>query len=793
MTLDHPVWTFVPTWNGGILERLTWLTDVLSSQSGAEQRRAMRLSPRREFEGQFYLTGRERQAFDIGTFMAGGVDWYIPIWHEVVHLAGVLNAGALALPIPDTDREFRAGDYVLLRGKDSFAYEVVQLLSTNDSDLKLISPTEQTWGIGTRVYPLRLGRLIEQPQVVKHTDTFMELHAGFRVMEHNDFPANPTLDTYAGFPVLTKRPNETEDLTHQYVRLMAELDGALGKVNSTDLAGRGFTTQQYRWALYGRPANAEFRRFLYAMRGRWKTFWLPTFMSDLVPTRSVSADTHLYVQNVGRATYAPTDDQDIRIEMTNGTLVYRKILSVAPVSADEEQLTLDSAVTLTPDTVKSISYLNLSRFDVDVIELQHETDADGLTICAMTTRTAPAIRSAVSWEPPAILDFTGSPNGCLPPCAPPSFALDNDLYTTDNDYNPMVPEVWVNSYDFTGGVGRIANRYNAATMEHIGGVFVDPTLITGTLTDVGGAPERCWFWDTARGCVWTVRQLKIGLTFKSFILKIDAETGEILKCVEPTGAGIIGNYYRWVLNVSPNGDIWLLCASSSLDTKLNLLDETTLMPVATYSHAGFHVWDIGGVQALHIVNDAAGNFHMLADDPGGGQEVWKFNVTTHAFSVIWTGAPLGDYPVGLCVDTTRNRIMVGLQIDRIFQVYDPTTGALFADLNDHPAYQIYDNSDARLAYDATNDVLWGMTNWINDGMGRLTGIHVGTNTFYGWYDARAETAPDGVAEIFYGITVPRPGSPNAIYVAGDILPDWDFGYWKIPICNVNRGTPPDPV
>lgn len=48
-----PVWTISPDWSDGITETLEWLTGLLASPIGAEQRFGLRLTPRRSFEMTF--------------------------------------------------------------------------------------------------------------------------------------------------------------------------------------------------------------------------------------------------------------------------------------------------------------------------------------------------------------------------------------------------------------------------------------------------------------------------------------------------------------------------------------------------------------------------------------------------------------------------------------------------------------------------------------------------------------------------------------------------------------------
>ena len=54
------LWQVEPDWTNGITETLEWKTDILQSYSGAEQRIARRLSPRRTFEFTILINGNER-------------------------------------------------------------------------------------------------------------------------------------------------------------------------------------------------------------------------------------------------------------------------------------------------------------------------------------------------------------------------------------------------------------------------------------------------------------------------------------------------------------------------------------------------------------------------------------------------------------------------------------------------------------------------------------------------------------------------------------------------------------
>jgi hypothetical protein len=79
---DLPVWTIKPNWANGIRETLSWLTDVLASTYGPEQRRALRLSPRREFEMTFNPIDAVRSYFDLWLHRMGSFEFMVPLFHD---------------------------------------------------------------------------------------------------------------------------------------------------------------------------------------------------------------------------------------------------------------------------------------------------------------------------------------------------------------------------------------------------------------------------------------------------------------------------------------------------------------------------------------------------------------------------------------------------------------------------------------------------------------------------------------------------------------------------------------
>lgn len=386
-------WAFAPDWGQGVQEQLEWLTDVLASESQAEQRRALRTAPRRELSAPMYVEGRERQLLDLALFGWGSRIWALPIWPDIQRLGTAVPAESLTIPCATEYLDFRAGGLAMLRAETAFQSEVVEIDSVDAGGLSLKRPTLQGWPVGTRLYPVRTAHLMQQPDLVRLTDQLMQAGVTFQVMEACDWPELDVaeLPAYRGWPVLELRPDETEDLTHQFERLLLTLDSRTALPLVTDVAGRALPITDWRWVDMGRAERAWLRSLLYYLRGRQRAVWVPTHADDLTvvaPTTDTSLT--IDVANVGYSRFGQqrVGRRDIRIELVNGQVLYRRIIGASEIDAEVERLAIDSVLgtAMVPEDIARVCWLVLSRGNADRVTLDHITDSEGAAAAQVTFR-----------------------------------------------------------------------------------------------------------------------------------------------------------------------------------------------------------------------------------------------------------------------------------------------------------------------------------------------------------------------------------------------------------------------
>jgi len=367
------LWKTPHDWSSPVIERLEWKTDVLLAYGGSEQRVALRQTPRRSIEFGF-LSGdaTKRRVLEAQIWANGAQSWQLPIWTDAAPSTAAIISGATTIAVDTTYRDFIAGGQALLLTDNSSL--VVDIDSLTGSQLNLSAPVTGIWPIETMIIPVRPAHLEPSQSVSRFTGDSVYGSARFLLDDISSVtPAAPAA-TYRSYPVLTISSNWTQDLTTEYQRKLDVVDFGNGGIYRDDESGLPVLVQSHVWALEGRAAIYAFRRWLYARRGRLSALWIPSFMPDVVlvaPVDSAAVQfdvafagyTDLYSQSINR--------RDLRIELVDGSVFYRRIIASSVVDANTEQLTINSAlgVDVAPSDIARISFMMFGRLDTDAVEL----------------------------------------------------------------------------------------------------------------------------------------------------------------------------------------------------------------------------------------------------------------------------------------------------------------------------------------------------------------------------------------------------------------------------------------
>ncbi len=402
-----PVWPYEPNWSNQLNESLEWMTSILASPTGAEQRRCMRRVPRREVEYQATVGGSERAAMEHLIMYHGGRDMYLPMWQESYRLSAGIASGVSTIPVGAANNGgIAAGDVVFIGNTtNSLEYELVEIQSVSANSLTLVSALVNDWPIDAKVHPVRKARLTDQPTMKRMTDSAATATVSFMVMEQNDdsdLDATVSVfETYEGFSVLTTEPDWQQSSDRSFQRMMEEYDNRLSLPIYRDTANRSFSLQTFHWVNQGRAQYDAFRKLTYVLAGRFRSVWLPSFSADMILKADVAnLSPIIRIANIGYTANGGVSSGriDISITKADGTRQYRRIIASAETGDGDELLVLNSAFTggLTKDSVLRISFMQLCRLNQDRLEIIHKTDTRGLSLCSATFIAAPNLRQVAA-------------------------------------------------------------------------------------------------------------------------------------------------------------------------------------------------------------------------------------------------------------------------------------------------------------------------------------------------------------------------------------------------------------
>lgn len=372
------LWPFPATQE--ITEVLEWRTDVLQSQAG-EQRIALRSRPREivTFQHRCDVLGMARAAELVRAGFVG--EWRVPLWHMAVQPAADLVQGATEIAVDTTTVDFRAGDAVVL-AVDGREASLAEIANVEADRLILAEPLGAQLPMAfvaaprIAVAPVRSGILTAPVEITRRRQNDGIVYATFLLRDAPDLTA-PVMPTYLGRavqidPSLTRSP-----ITANLRRAVEYVDNGFGPVVVEPLRdlferGEAITLKAQgaaeRWAL---------RRWLWSLRGRQTSFWLPTWGRELqLRAAMTSGSTLMRVAPV--AELAGYVARAILLEMPSG-FRFRTINAAVADGADH-RLTLSSSLGEPVVIGTKVHFLTLVRSDADRIEIRHGAVASEVSL-----------------------------------------------------------------------------------------------------------------------------------------------------------------------------------------------------------------------------------------------------------------------------------------------------------------------------------------------------------------------------------------------------------------------------
>lgn len=387
-----PVFSILPNWGASVSERITYLTDLPTSESAREQPRQVRLHPRRYFEADFQRRDSIRPRMDAFVTNIGRKPFWMPLWHEQFVLRTGMTVGQSFVDFPEGTlryREFMPGDTVFVNDGDPDRFELltVQSLDYENDRLTWVAGPLLSWP-SCRLFPARKARIVDQVEFRAPVDRVAAGRIAFELVEP-DFRFGASWGRCS--PVWHFAINRATDLTFSYDRAVFTLDDGIGQVEYSNPGGRALITMRSALVLRGRKNVVDFRRFIDLAAGRANRFYMPTRMADITPTAASISGAFLDAVPAGYSDYEGTLQKArsiIAVVFKDGTPnIYRRIASVFRVGNVERFNLTAPLPAITASRIERIQYMVPSRFDQDTFEFEHIVDESAAVNSSVVTRS----------------------------------------------------------------------------------------------------------------------------------------------------------------------------------------------------------------------------------------------------------------------------------------------------------------------------------------------------------------------------------------------------------------------
>lgn len=344
-----------------------WMTNVITSYNGSEQRVKLRTLPRITIDAEYPIPPSELQRANNIVYGWVRGPWAIPLWTDAT-LASPVVSGATTITLNDVDSLIQgAAEVFIWQSYD--LYETVQVDSFAGNVLTTMNPVANNY---SRPIVIPLVNGTTNTGIVRNTDGFTsDIKSTYRLTKQiaveGIVPAQYAgHDIYFDEQLLPNSGNVTEDMLTRFDEVTNRI------ANSRFITPWANTKQSRIYTVYNRTKSEtyEFKKWLARRSGKFRSFWTPSFEPDFILTQTGSITDALVFKSNGYDLYASAREH-IAVKLTDGNWLTRRVTSYQANPDNTTSIGLNASLDIDRDEIEMVCYLGLKRLDTDRVELYY--------------------------------------------------------------------------------------------------------------------------------------------------------------------------------------------------------------------------------------------------------------------------------------------------------------------------------------------------------------------------------------------------------------------------------------
>lgn len=349
----------------GLKESLGWLTKVMVSNNGYEQKQRLRNAPRQSFSFNISVPRGEIAKLDTLLFGNRGAEFFMPVSTECRTLISPTSASSPNIDVNTEFADFRVGSQALIYNSPR-DFEIVTISSITTSQIVADVNISKIHAVTALVMPLRVGILKGNPK--RKTTGDSQLFSGnFLVKENIVLATSPSAVQYKDFDVFLDEPLTVNKFAVDiYDTRVDNVDFGTGVTEQFVPPLKTKIKRSFGLHFDGQEDVWEFRLWVHRRAGKYLPFWMPTWENNFTLLSTGALTTQFLAVNDGQDTLS-SGRNDLAV-LTDSGWILRGIVGIVP-SGDDLLVTLDSSLAVNASDITLISFMGRKRLTSDNVSI----------------------------------------------------------------------------------------------------------------------------------------------------------------------------------------------------------------------------------------------------------------------------------------------------------------------------------------------------------------------------------------------------------------------------------------